>query len=214
MANVSPDANQEQAQAPSGPSTEEKKPEPTVSEDAKPQESEVQETDTKSYQQKYEEARKAMRQEREGKKAKEAEIQKLTQRIEQLESRESRTVVDEDITESGERKDPRTEVLWLMNRDPFVKENLDLIEQKMTEDSSLDVNQAVTAVKSELFDRIQNVDSPTPSNSPQKQEKPTATSEPEAKQNKEEFSLKDALAGKVDMNPMQLDAIRRVMPKE
>lgn len=156
----------------------------------------------------YEKVREAMQKEREEKRVKEAQITELNERIAKLET--SRTERDDEDYDPYKAK---TDILFLMNKDPFVKDNLDLIEQKMTDNPQLDVASALKEVKAEMFDRIQKEVSSVEDNKPLKQEKPTATQE----QVRPELSgnvLKDAVDGKIEnVPPEQLAAIKRVLGK-
>jgi hypothetical protein len=148
----------------------------------------------------YEKVREDMRSERKAKREAQAKAKELEERLTKLEQ-----------TRKTTGGDPRLDVLYLVNKDPFVKDNLDIIEQKMEENPEMDVRQALSAVKAELFDRIQKEISAEPNQLP-KQEKPTATQEqisPELTGD----TLKDALDGKIDMPPEQLAAMKRVLGK-
>lgn len=154
----------------------------------------------------YEKVREAMKTEREAKRVAEARATELEERIAKLEQ----TRTTDDYTDYDPYK-AKTDILFLMNKDAFVKENLDLIEQKMTDNPSLDVTSAVREVKSDFFDRIQKEVTSVEPNQPLKQEKPTATPEktrPELTGN----VLKDAMEGKIENVPNeQMVAIKRVM---
>lgn len=153
----------------------------------------------------YEKVREDMKAERQAKREAQARLKELEERLTTLE--QSRT--EDDFEE--ERRDPRLDVLYLVNKDSFVKENLDLIEQRMSQDKSLDVHQAVRALKAEMFDRIQKEVSGAEPSKQLKQEKVTATPEPEKPQLSGDL-MKDALEGKLDNVPNeQLAAIKRVM---
>lgn len=156
----------------------------------------------------YEKVREAMKTEREAKRVAEARNTELEERIAKLE--QTRTA------EEDEDYDPykaKTDILFLMNKDPFVKENLDLVEQKMTDNPAMDVKSAVREVKAEMFDRIQKEVSAVEENKPLKQEKPTATQEQERPELTGDV-LKDALDGKIENIPTdQLAAIKRVLGK-
>jgi hypothetical protein len=179
----------------------EKKEQPVeVSEDVKPP------TVDKSV---YDKVREAMRSERADKKEAQAEIVELRTRVEELENTETDLDLDEPV------KDSRVDIMFLMAKDPFVKDNLDLIEQEMTTTKS-DVKTAVKNVKADFFDRIQK-ETTAPSNKPLKNEKPTATGEEEVEQplgDDPSKNFKEALKGNLDIDPMQLEAIKRHMPRQ
>jgi len=149
----------------------------------------------------YEKVREDMKSERKAKREAQAKLKELEERTQKLEQTRRRD------------GDPRLDVLYLVNKDSFVKENIDLIEQKMEDNPEMDVYQAVSSVKAELFDKIQKEISKAEPNQPLKQEKPTATQE----QTKPELTgdvLKDALAGKLEnVDPGQLEAVKRVLGK-
>lgn len=157
----------------------------------------------------YEKVREAMKSEREQRKQKDSELTELQAKIEKLEqSRQS-----EEQTSDYDPYKAKTDILFMMNKDPFVKDNLDLVEEKMTGNPNMDVQSAVQQVKADFFDRIEKEVSNTESNKPLKQEKPTATEEqtpPKTSGN----VWKDAISGKVDIDPEQLAAIRRQLPRQ
>lgn len=172
-------------------STEQKEQTPTVSEDAKTQEP------GKSYQTKYEEAREAMKQERESKRAEK-------QRADDLE------VKIADMAKGGEKVDPKEikdNTISLIKSDPFALENIDLIEAKVEE--GLSTKDAIAQVKADFFDRMRDEGKPAESNIP-KQQKPTAAAEPTPSPTN--VKLEDVLSGKVEVDPAQLAAIKRVLP--
>lgn len=157
----------------------------------------------------YEKVREDMKAEREAKRQEQTKVRELEERLAEIESRNTE--------EPPEDRDPRVDVLYEMNRDPFVKENLDLIEQKMSDDHSMDIRQATREIKAELFDRIQKEVGSAPSNQNLKQEKPTATDEEQPKAElgtDPSDNFKRALKGELDVDPAQLEAIRRHMPRQ
>jgi hypothetical protein len=153
----------------------------------------------------YEKVREAMKAERAEKRQALSEVEQLRKRIEELESRG-------DDDDKKPARDPRLDVLYLVQKDQFVKENLDLIEQKMTDNPHLDVNAAVREVKAEMFDLIEKEVAKSTSNQPQKQERPTAVPEP-SRYEPSGDAIKDALDGKLNVPPEQLIAIKRVLGK-
>ena len=184
------------------PVQEEVKPAEVVSEDVKTPEVEGQ-----SDQSKYEKVREAMKSERKAKKAEKARNVELETRIAEL---ESQTPLQGEPKEYGSYE-AKVDILTLMNKDNFFKENSDLIEEKMADNPKMDVQSALTAVKAEFFDRIQKESKPV-EDKPLTQQKPTATAEPvtQAKSPK----IKDILAGKVDIDPMQRQAMENVYPRQ
>lgn len=151
----------------------------------------------------YEKVREAMKAERASKREALSEVENLRKRIEELE----RSGDSEE--EETPQRDPRLDVLYLVNKDPFVKENLDLIEQRMSENPRLDVNQAIRELKADMFDRIEK-EITVPTNNFPKTERPTAIVEPVQHKPTGNF-LEDALSGKIPMPPEQLAEIKRVL---
>lgn len=205
MENEPKDAKEEEAQPTPDSSPEEQKQAPIVSEDAKTQEADTEEAkpEGKSYQEKYEEARKAMQNERESKREALAKTKELEERLEagQAKNTEAPTYRDED----------KNSVLKALSTDKFAQENIDLIIGKMEENAAYDVVSAIHAVKSDILDKIQADEGET---KPEviKSEKPTATEQaevntPAATSNR----LEDALAGKMDIDPAQAETIRRML---
>ena len=182
------------------PVQEEEKPAEVVSEDVKTPEAEGQVDQSV-----YEKVREAMKTEREAKKAEKARNAELETRIAEL---ESQTPQEEKKYGSYEAK---VDILTLMNKDAFFKENSDLIEEKMADNPKMDVQSALTAVKSEFFDRIQKESQPV-GDKPLTQQKPTATTEPVTQVKAP--TIKDVLAGKVDIDPMQRQAIETIYGKQ
>ena len=157
----------------------------------------------------YEKVREAMKSERTAKKAEKARNAELENRIAELESQAPQQEGTPNEYGSYEAK---VDVLTLMNKDSFFRENSDLVEAKMTDNPSMDAQSALKEVKAEFFDRIQKESMPAEVNKPLTQQKPTAAAEPQQVAN--EVTLKDALAGKAEIDPMQLEAIRNVMPRQ
>ena len=156
----------------------------------------------------YEKVREAMKSERTEKKAEKARNSELEARIAELESQNPQ---QETPKEYGSYE-AKVDVLTLMNKDPFFKENTDLIESKMSENPSMDARTALREVKAEFFDRIQKESNPVEVNKPLTQQRPTAAAEPTQVAN--DVKLKDYLAGTAEMNPMQKRAIENVMPQQ
>jgi len=186
------------------PPVEEVKPTEVVSEDVKTPEVEGQVDQSV-----YEKVREAMKSEREAKKASNARNAELEARIAELETQTPRQ--EERPTNTYEAK---TDLLLMVNKDNFLKENLDLVESKMAE-SGLDVKSALTAVKAEFFDRIQKESTPAEVNKPLNQQKPTATGEPvqQVQSVNATDTLRDVMSGKIESDPRQVEAIRKLMPQ-
>jgi len=183
--------------------TPEVKPKKEVSEDVKPPMVE------KSV---YEKVREAMKSEREAKREAKERNTELEERIAKLESQKpEETYGDEERTPY----EAKTDLLFLMNKDPFVKENLDLIEEKMTDNPNIDIRAAVSELKADFFDRIQK-ESSTIENKILKQTTPTATEEEVTPKRPKDSNrlLKDVLDGKVDVDPAQLEAIKHYLPRQ
>ena len=182
------------------PVQEEEKPVEEVSEDVKTPEVEGQVDQSV-----YEKVREAMKTEREAKKAEKARNAELETRIAELESQ----------TPQGEKTygsyEAKVDILTLMNKDAFFKENSDLIEEKMADNPKMDVQSALTAVKAEFFDRIQKESKPV-GDKPLTTQRPTATAEP-VDQVKAP-TMKQVLGGKVEIDPRQLEAIKNVYPRQ
>jgi hypothetical protein len=154
----------------------------------------------------YVKVREDMKAERAAKREAQAKTRELEERIAEL---ESRGVEEPDL----DGNDPRVEVLYQINKDPFVKDNLDLIEEKMATEK-MDIKSAVSAVKSEMFDRIQREVTTAPESKTLKQEKPTATAEDIPKSQltgDPEKDIQAALRGELDINPAQLESIKRYL---
>lgn len=158
----------------------------------------------------YEQVRNDMLKEREEKRKFKAENAALEQRIAKLEQLVQKGDDDDDddkIVYTPAKA--QSEIMDLMTRDPFVKDNLDLIEQKMSENPALTVNDAVKELKSDFFDRI-NKEATPQTNINIKQERPSTTTGEKPSDNRvANPSLDDALNGKIDIDPLQLEAIRR-----
>lgn len=197
MDEVNKDVKQEEAQ-PSQESTEEQKQPENVSEDEKTTQGVV----DKGV---YESVQEALRREREEKKQAKSENSELLKRLEALESR------DEDSEDEDKPVDYRSELLWLQAKDPFVKDNLDLIEQEVAEHPRKSIADAVSAVKVKIFDRM-NTEISQAEIKPPKQAKPTATAEEEQPELTGD-PLKDALEGKLNVSQLQLDAMRHQLRK-
>ena len=157
----------------------------------------------------YEKVREAMKSERTAKKAEKARNAELENRIAELESQAPQ---QEGTPKEYSSYEAKVDVLTLMNKDSFFRENSELVEAKMSDNPGMDVKTALDKTKAEFFDRIQKESMPAEVNKPLTQQKPTAAAEPT--QVAKEVPLKDYLAGKADMDPMQRQAIESVMPRQ
>jgi len=155
----------------------------------------------------YEKVREAMKSEREAKKVEQTKNAELEERLATLETAQTQPVEPVGDYDLG---DAKADILFEMNRDPFIKDNMDEIYTIMSE-KGLDVKQATRDVKAEIFDRIQRETSEVEPNKPLKQEKTTATQEEPAEPQSGNL-IEDALAGKLEnLPPDQREAIKRVM---
>jgi len=173
---------------------------PAVSEDVKTPEA----VDKKV----YESVREAMKREREERKAKEVKVAELEKRLQELESAKAEPVYEPE-TQEDVRTKAKVDILYLVQTDPFVKDNLTLIQEKMEENSRLTAREAVKELKSDFFDRMQKEISRAEPEVPPKQLNPKGTTE-EPKGN----VLKDALEGRIaSADPLQLEAYKRVLER-
>jgi glutamate racemase len=101
----------------------------------------------------YEQVRDDMKAEREAKRLANQKNAELEARIAELETRRE-PVDDEPVTEEDVRTKAKVDVLYLMQTDPFVKDNLDLIEDEMADDPRLTASQAVEKVQAKLFRKL------------------------------------------------------------
>lgn len=122
----------------------------------------------------YEKVREDMLKYKDEKKAKDAELAEIKARLAAVES----TRVSDD--EDGEPEDTRTkakvDILYLVQTDPFVKENLDLIEERMAENPNMTAQAAIKEIKSDFFDRMQKEVSRSEPEVPPKQITPKGSS--------------------------------------
>lgn len=153
----------------------------------------------------YEQVRDDMKAEREAKRLANAENAKLAARIAELESRRE-TVGDEPVTEEDVRTKAKVDVLYLMQTDPFVKDNLDLIEDEMADDDRLTASQAVERVQAKLFRKLSFEVAKSDPEVPPKNLNP--------KGNSTTSVIKDALEGKDGTaDPRQLEAYKMQLAK-
>lgn len=102
----------------------------------------------------YEKVREDMLKYKEEKRAKEEKIADLEARIAAVES--TKVEPDEDISPIEDtRVKAKVDVLMLVQTDPFAKENLDLIAEKMAENPNMSAQAAIREIKAEFFDRMQ-----------------------------------------------------------
>jgi len=153
----------------------------------------------------YEQVRDDMKAEREAKKLANAKNAELEARIAELESRP-----DSDDDDQGDVKTKaKVEILYLVQSDPFVKENLDLIEDKMADNPRMTAQQAIKELKSDFFDKMQKEVSKAEPEKPFKQLNPKGESIPYRGD-----IVKEALEGKYEnADPAQLEAYNRVMAR-
>jgi|GEM_PF-4344676 len=152
----------------------------------------------------YEKVREDMLKYKDEKKAKDAELAEIKARLAAVEAAK---VSDDDGTVSTEdvRTKANVEVLMLVNTDPFVKENLALITEKMSDDN-LTAKEAVKAIKAEFFDRMQKEVSQTEPEVPPKQVTPKGTSTTNV--------IKEALEGRLEnADPRQLEAYKATLAR-
>lgn len=163
----------------------------------------------------YEKVREDMKSEREAKRAALAETNQLKAEIEALKERQD-AYSGVDTEKASDPLAAKVEILTLMQKDEFVKENLDLVEQAMVDNPGLTAQDAIKELKADYFDRIQKEGSTVEVNKPQSQ-KPTSTTEPpqETKPKAKDPSkvLQDVLDGKIEIDPEQLESIKRTLGK-
>lgn len=163
----------------------------------------------------YEKVREDMKAERNAKREEQERVRELEERIADLESRD--TYADE--TQSDYKAEPsdysladaKAEILFEKERNPFVAEHMEEIYQEMT-DKKLTFKDAVGAVSVDFVNRLHKEMKSAEPNKPLKQEKPTATDEEQLKpslSNDPTANLKAAREGKLEVDPAQLEAIRR-----
>lgn len=122
----------------------------------------------------YEKVREDMLAYKAEKKAKEAKIADLEARILAVEA--AKVEVDDEPEDGDVRTKAKVDILYLVQTDPFVKENLDLIEEKMSENPKMTAQAAIKEIKSDFFDRMQKEVSRTEPEVPPKQINPKGNS--------------------------------------
>ncbi|MFA6445741.1 MAG: hypothetical protein WCW14_00625 [Candidatus Paceibacterota bacterium] len=160
--------------------------------------------DTKVDRKVYESVRDAMKREREEKRAKDTKIAELEARLAEVESRRG-AEDDEDDEPQDSMTKAKVDILYLVQTDPFVKENLDLIEEKMTDNPRLTAKEAIKEIKSDFFDRMSKESVKAAPEVPLKQITPKGNSTITR-----ENVIKDALEGRnANADSAQMEAYRR-----
>lgn len=142
----------------------------------------------------YEKVREDMLKYKEEKKAKEAKIAELEARILAVES--TKETVYEEPDDADTRTKAKVDILYLVQTDPFVKENLDLIEEKMSDNPKMSAQAAIREIKSDFFDRMQKEVAKAEPEVPPKQVNPKGNS-----------TIKDALEDE-NADPRQMAAYK------
>ncbi len=102
----------------------------------------------------YEKVREDMLKYKDEKKAKDAKVAELEARLAAVEATRG-TDYDGDVEPEDTRTKAKVDILYLVQTDPFVKENLDLIEEKMADNPNMTATAAIKEIKSDFFDRMQ-----------------------------------------------------------
>ena len=140
------------------------------------------------------------------KKQSSAELDALRAEVEALKSAK-----ESDDFEPDEPEDTRTkakvDILYLVQTDPFVKANLDLIEEKMADNPKLTAKEAIKELKSDFFDGMQKELAKSEPEVPLKQINPKGNSTTRD-------VIKDALSGKNEnADPAQLAAYNATLAR-
>lgn len=156
----------------------------------------------------YERVREDMLKYKAEKKQSSAELDALRAEVEALKSAK-----ESDDYEPSEPEDTRTkakvDILYLVQTDPFVKANLDLIEEKMSDNPKLTAKEAIKELKSDFFDGMQKELAKADPEVPLKSINPKGNSTTE-KSN----VIKDALEGSNEnADPRQLAAYREQLKR-
>lgn len=154
----------------------------------------------------YEKVREDMLKYKAEKKQSSAELDALRAEVEALKSAK-----ESDDYEPAEPEDTRTkakvDILYLVQTDPFVKANLDLIEEKMAENPKLTAKEAIKELKSDFFDGMQKELAKSEPEVPLKQINPKGNSTTRD-------VIKDALSGKNEnADPAQLAAYNATLAR-
>ena len=152
----------------------------------------------------YEKVREDMLAYKAEKKAKDQKVAELEARLAAVET--TRDVVKE---EPDERTKAKVDILYLVQTDSFVKDNLDLIEEKMSDNPNLTAQSAIKELKSDFFDRMQKETSTPLTEVPLKQINPKGNVTVDRRD-----IIKNALEGKAEnADPQQLAAYNAVMAR-
>jgi len=154
----------------------------------------------------YEKVREDMLKYKAEKKQSSAELDALRAEVEALKSAK-----ESDDYEPAEPEDTRTkakvDILYLVQTDPFVKANLDLIEEKMADNPKLTAKEAIKELKSDFFDGMQKELAKSEPEVPLKQINPKGNSTTRD-------VIKDALSGKNEnADPAQLAAYNATLAR-
>lgn len=154
----------------------------------------------------YEKVREDMLKYKAEKKQSSAELDALRAEVEALKSAK-----ESDDFEPAEPEDTRTkakvDILYLVQTDPFVKANLDLIEEKMADNPKLTAKEAIKELKSDFFDGMQKELAKSEPEVPLKQINPKGNSTTRD-------VIKDALSGKNEnADPAQLAAYNATLAR-
>lgn len=154
----------------------------------------------------YERVREDMLKYKAEKKQSSAELDALKAEVEALKSAK-----ESDDYEPDEPEDTRTkakvDILYLVQTDPFVKANLDLIEEKMADNPKLTAKEAIKELKSDFFDGMQKELAKSEPEVPLKQINPKGNSTTRD-------VIKDALSGKNEnADPAQLAAYNATLAR-
>jgi hypothetical protein len=154
----------------------------------------------------YEKVREDMLKYKAEKKQSSAELDALRAEVEALKSAK-----ESDDFEPDEPEDTRTkakvDILYLVQTDPFVKANLDLIEEKMADNPKLTAKEAIKELKSDFFDGMQKELAKSEPEVPLKQINPKGNSTTRD-------VIKDALSGKNEnADPAQLAAYNATLAR-
>ena len=166
---------------------------------------EVGNDDTKVDKTVYEKVREDMLKYKSEKKEANAELEALRAEVEALKAAQDD---DDDEEVIGDvRTQAKVDLLYLIQSDPFVKDNLDLVRERMESNKKLTVHEAIKDVKSDFFDRMQKEVSKSEPEVPPKQIKPKGSST-------SGNVIKDALDGKIEnADPAQLKAYQDVIAR-
>lgn len=158
----------------------------------------------------YEKVREDMLAYKAEKKAKDQELEAIKAEIETLKNAQTQVTEDEGLSEPDTRTKAKVDILYLVQTDPFVKENLDLIEEKMAENPHMTAQTAIKEIKSDFFDRMQKEVAKAEPEVLPKQVKPQGNSTTEQRGD----VIKEALEGRNEnADPRQLEAYKAVLAR-